>query len=199
MIRPTTTAVSGPRGWSLARGLTLTAAAGLLALAIAMIVPGTVRAADTEGVRSAAVFDFEFVNWSQETDYGADNSIEIERLSLISDLLRKLLAESGRYDLKDTAPAAERVAAVNSLHGCNGCDAGIAKDLGADLAITGVVNKVSNMELALVIRIRNAKTKKVVIAYQADIRGNTDKSWTRGVSWLVRNRILNPKYAFKVD
>lgn len=197
MTRPATTTASERDGQHLGLAFVRALAVGLLLFAAA--VPETARADDAEAPLSAAVFDFEFVNWSQETDYGADNSVEIERLDLISDLLRQLLTESGRYALKDTAPAAARVAAVNSLHGCNGCDADIARDLGAALAITGVVNKVSNMELALVIRIRNAKTKKVVIAYQADIRGNTDKSWTRGVSWLVRNRILNPKYAFKVE
>lgn len=167
-----------------------------LSLAAVALIAASAKAEDAP--RVAAVFDFEFVNWSQETDYGADNSAEIQRLTLISDLLRELLTESGRFELRDTAPLAEEVARVNSLRGCNGCDADLARKLGAELAVTGVVNKVSNMELAIVIRARDAATKKVVIEYQAEIRGNTDRSWTRGVSWIVRNRILHPDYAFAI-
>jgi hypothetical protein len=40
------------------------------------------------------------------------------------------------------------------------------------------------------IYVRSVETGKVVQFAGADIRGNTDKSWTRGVSWLVRNRLL---------
>ena len=170
----------------------------LLGLALAAVALAAAPAKAEDAPRVAAVFDFEFVNWSQEADYGADNTVEIRRLALISDLLRELLAESGRFELRDTGPLAERVAAVNSLRGCNGCDAGLARELGAELAITGVVNKVSNMELAIVIRARDAETKKILIEYQAEIRGNTDQSWTRGVSWIVRNRILHPDYAYAI-
>jgi hypothetical protein len=29
-----------------------------------------------------------------------------------------------------------------------------------------------------------------VRVYSVDIRGNTDESWSRGISYLVRNRLL---------
>jgi hypothetical protein len=28
----------------------------------------------------------------------------------------------------------------------------------------------------------------------ADLRGNTDESWTRTMGWLIRNRMLAPNY-----
>jgi hypothetical protein len=33
-------------------------------------------------------------------------------------------------------------------------------------------------------------TGKALRVVAAQIRGNTDKSWTRGLRWLVRNRLL---------
>ena len=38
--------------------------------------------------------------------------------------------------------------------------------------------------------IRDAETGKLLKGMSADIRSNTDRSWTRGVSYLVRNRLL---------
>lgn len=162
-------------------------------------LPGVrpVTAAEENPPHHAAVFNFEFVNWSQEVDYGADNRTEIERLILISDLLRQKLSESDRFVLQDTAPLAEKIAGINSLHGCNGCEAGFAREVGAGLAVTGIVNKISNMELSINLRMRDAASGKILATYQADMRGNTDESWTRTVAWLVRNRVLHPDYALE--
>ena len=66
----------------------------------------------------------------------------------------------------------------------------LAKSLGAEQAITGLVQKVSNLILNINIYVRDARTGDMVAAASADIRGNTDQSWSRGVGWLVRNRLL---------
>jgi hypothetical protein len=34
----------------------------------------------------------------------------------------------------------------------------------------------------------------VVAAMSADLRGNTDESWSRAMSYLIRNRLLAPNY-----
>ena len=52
------------------------------------------------------------------------------------------------------------------------------------------MQKVSNLILNINIYVRNVETGKMVSAASADIRGNTDQSWKRGVSYLVRNRLL---------
>jgi hypothetical protein len=31
----------------------------------------------------------------------------------------------------------------------------------------------------------------------ADMRGNTDQTWSRTLDWLVRNRLLAPGYGLK--
>ena len=139
---------------------------------------------------SAVVFDFELLDTSLQGEGEGANPEETDRLAMIGRLLRQLLAESGKYAIVDQEPAAERIAEAGYLHACNGCEADIAKDLGAEQAITGLVQKVSNLILNINIHVRDAETGQLVAAASADIRGNTDQSWSRGVRWLVRNRLL---------
>lgn len=137
-----------------------------------------------------AAFDFELYDTSLEGEVRGKNAAEQARVAAVSDHFRKLLAESGRYDLIDITPAAREIAAAGTFRGCNGCDAAIARTLHADIAMTGVIQKVSNLILNINIYVRDVRTGKLLKSMSADIRGNTDESWTRGVSWLVRNRLL---------
>ena len=137
-----------------------------------------------------AVFDFELLDTSLEGETAGKNEAEQLRLVLISDLLRQLIAESERYEVVDLSPLGERIAEAGYLRSCNGCDARFARDLGADRALTGVVQKVSNLILNINLYLRDAESGELLKVMSADIRSNSDESWSRGVSWLVRNRLL---------
>ena len=139
-----------------------------------------------------AVFDFELVDTSLQGEaYGSKQ--ERERLVRVGDQLRKQLAASGRFAITDISPV--NVAAHGSnLQACGGCDVKYAGQLGADLAMTGVVQKVSNLILNMNIYLRDVHTGKLVTAASVDLRGNTDESWSRALNYLVRNRLLAPNY-----
>ena len=137
-----------------------------------------------------AIFDFELLDTSLQGEVSGVNPAEQQRLAMISDLLRQRIAESKRYDVIDIAPAREKIAAAGYLRGCNGCDATIARELGAEQSMTGVVQKVSNLILNLNLYMRDANSGELLKVVSADIRGNTDQSWAHGVNWLVRNRVL---------
>jgi len=62
--------------------------------------------------------------------------------------------------------------------------------LGADFAVSGWVQKVSNLILNMNIIVRDAKSARVILLKSVDIRGNTDESWSRAIDWLVRNQLL---------
>jgi hypothetical protein len=55
------------------------------------------------------------------------------------------------------------------------------------------VQKVSNLILNMTVSIRDASSGRIVAAMSADMRGNTDESWSRTLDWLVRNRLLAPR------
>jgi hypothetical protein len=69
--------------------------------------------------------------------------------------------------------------------------------MGAELAITGTVQKVSNLILNMNIYVRDASSGATTAAMSADMRGNTDETWSRSLDWLVRNRLLGPGYGLK--
>lgn len=162
-------------------------AACIAGLVLSLVVDAAARADEP---RTAAVFDFELIDTSLEGEMRGKQSAEQTRLVLISRRLRELLAQSGRYEPVDIAPAAAAIKAAGNLYGCNGCDADIARQLGAELAVRGVVQKVSNLILNMTVYITEAGTGAHVAGASVDIRGNTDESWLRGVSYLVRNRLL---------
>ena len=109
------------------------------------------------------------------------------------DQVRKALADSGRFTVLDIAPV--NVAAHGSnLQACGGCEVALARQLGADLVITGTVQKVSNLILNINFYLHDVHTGQLVTAMSADMRGNTDESWTRAADYLLRNRLLAPNY-----
>lgn len=139
-----------------------------------------------------AVFDFELFDTSLQGEVSGQKA-EQERLIRAGDQLRKALAESGKFVILDIAPV-NAAAHSRNLQACGGCDVQYAQQLGADLAITGLVQKVSSLILNMNIHLRNVHTGRLVTSMSADLRGNTDESWSRAVSFLVRNRLLASNY-----
>ena len=155
----------------------------------ALLLTGSQAAADPPKL---AVFDFELIDTSLPGEFYGSRPEEV-RLAHISDQLRKELAESGRFQLLDIAPVRDAARHAN-LQACGGCDLKLAGQLGADLEITGMVQKVSNLIINLNIYLRDVKTGTMIAAASADMRGNTDESWSRTMSYLIRNRLLAPNY-----
>ena len=158
---------------------------------ILLLLNGTVaRAADPPKL---AVFDFEMINNSLEAEMHVKRPDEQARLVKVGDQLRKELGESGKFQMLDIAPV-NAAAHQSNLQACGGCDVKLAQQLGADLEITGVVQKVSNLILNINVYLRDVPTGKLLFAGSADMRGNTDESWSRAMRYLVRERLLAPNY-----
>jgi Protein of unknown function (DUF2380) len=146
--------------------------------------------------QSVAVFDFELIDTSVEGEIRGARSDEQARLGQLSSQLRERLKDSGRFSLVDIAPVAAEARASN-LQGCGGCDTRLAGRVGAQLSITGTVQKVSNLILNMNIYVRDASSGATLAAMSADMRGNTDESWFRALDWLIRNRLLAPDYGVR--
>ena len=155
------------------------------ALLVVMIAVAGPAAAEPK----VAVFDFELVDTSLEGATYGPRADQQTRLMKITDQLRDRLAKSGRVAVVDIAPLAPQAKAVN-LRTCDGCDVDFANQLGADFAVSGWVQKVSNLILNMNIIVRDAKTARVISLKSVDMRGNTDESWSRAMDWLVRNDLL---------
>jgi hypothetical protein len=112
--------------------------------ALMMLLPVSARADPPK----AAVFDFELLDTSLQGEMDGARSDEQQRLIRTGEQIRKGLADSGKFTILDIAPVNDAAHAAN-LQACGGCDVDLAQKLGADLAITGVVQKVSNLILSL--------------------------------------------------
>src|SRR5262249_28431701 len=139
--------------------------------------------------QSVAVFDFELIDTSLEGAIRGARPDEQQRLARLSDQLRQLLRDSARFWLVDFTPT-PREALASNVQAFVGCDIQLARGIGAEMAITGTVQKVSNLILNMNIYVRDASSGATIAAMSADMRGNTDESWSRTLNWLVHNRLL---------
>jgi Protein of unknown function (DUF2380) len=156
-------------------------------LALTMSLPAH---ADTPKL---AVFDLEMLDTSLQGEMSGPRKDEQDRLMRAGDQLRRELAESGKFQLVDIAPVNAEAHGSN-LQACGGCDVRFANQIGADLVLTGVVQKVSNLILEMTVYLRDVHTGQLVTAMTADMRGNTDESWSRATHYLVKERLLAPNY-----
>jgi hypothetical protein len=159
----------------------------LVALALVVAVPA--RAEPPK----VALFDLELLDTSLQGEIEGPRPDEQGRLLRAGDQLRKALAESGKFVVIDIAPV-NAAAHGSNLQACGGCDVQYAKQLGANIAMTGVVQKVSNLILNMNIYLRDVDTGNLMTSMSVDLRGNTDESWSRAASFLLRNRLLAPNY-----
>lgn len=146
----------------------------------------TLLAMPARAAERVAVFDPELLDTSGE----GPRPDQQQRLAMLGEELRRALAESGRYEVVDTAPLRARLAEGPALRNCGGCAAEAAAALGAQLALVTVVQKVSNLILNINVSLLEAPSGAGRAAYSVDIRGNTDESWRHGLRWLLRNRLL---------
>lgn len=129
-----------------------------------------------------AVFDFEMIDTSLPGQFYGPQA-----------LIRKELGESGKFQIVDIAPV-NAAAHQSNLQACGGCDVKLAQQLNADLDISGVVQKVSNLILNINVYLRDVHTGRLVTAASVDMRGNTDESWSRATRYLIRERLLASNY-----
>jgi Protein of unknown function (DUF2380) len=166
----------------------------MLCGAVVLIIAGVATAcAQPAALPRVAVFDFELLDTSLQGEIDGPRNDERDRLLRAGDQIRRGLADSGRYAIVDIAPVLA-AARQKNLQACGGCDVQLAQQVGADLVLTGVVQKVSNLILNMNVYLRNVRTGHIVASMSADFRGNTDESWTRTASWLLRNRLLAPDF-----
>ena len=154
----------------------------IAAVAAILLAAGMPASAAPE---KAAVFDFEFSNLSPVPDDQANQA----RLRRVSDAFRTLLETKGLFTVVSTAPVHAEVANGPGLRRCNGCADDLARTLGADVAITGEVQKVSNLILNLNVYVKPLTGDAPERAYSIDMRGDTDESFDRGIRFLVENNM----------
>jgi hypothetical protein len=151
----------------------------------AMVDPPPPRPA----VVTLAVFDFELEDATPAAallGQTARNEVVMEKVSVDA---RQMLAKSGRYLLVDVSKAGAQAVREKSLRYCEGCEAGIALQAGAEQALTGVIERVTQTDYYVKIQITDAKTGKVLNQQSANFAGGPD-GWSSGVRMLLKHQVL---------
>ncbi|MCB1519481.1 MAG: DUF3280 domain-containing protein [Hyphomicrobiaceae bacterium] len=162
-------------------------AAGLISVGL---MTGARAAAATETATAAteiAVIGLHFDNTSPEPT----RPDEVERMKLVNAQLADRLAASPRYRIVPITPEiADKIADGPQVGNCTGCQLDYAKALGARLVAWGNVQKVSNLILNINVYIEDVETGQRTFVHSVDIRGNDDRSWTKGMAYLINNHLL---------
>jgi hypothetical protein len=171
-------------------GLWRRAARIALALGAAgLLAAGGSHGAAQQPLKKLLVLEFELID--EQEDVVPFPGKEA-RLAMASQRLREALIKEELYEVIDSAPVAESIrteAARQSLLRCNGCELDIAREAGADRVLLAWVRKISNLILNINIEIRDAKTGQVVLGKTVWMRGNNDRSWQRGIDFMVREMV----------
>ena len=153
-------------------------------LLLACALAGLVGPALAKTLPTVAVFDFALTN----TSPAPSTPEELARLRRLDQQLKSGLRD--RFQLIDVSPVQDRLAGVDSIRGCNGCELDLARELGAQQVAYGWVQKVSNLILNVNLVVEETSTGRTLRAESVDIRGNTDESWTRGLRYLLDERMF---------
>lgn len=123
---------------------------------------------------------------------GSDAAAQTARIDLIEGIVADAFTGND-VELVDIAPVADRLDTLVNPAKCNGCDARIARELGADYALVGEVLKTSELILAMNLQLRDAETGKTVMGRVVDIRSNTDEAWARGMRYILKTAFFVPE------
>jgi uncharacterized protein DUF2380 len=135
-----------------------------------------------------AFFGFTLQDTSLQGEVQGVRADEATRLASVDVALQDALIHSGCCAPVDLSTVADR-ARAQSMQSCAGCELDLARQAGARIAVTGWVQKVSNLILNMNVIVRDVATGRVLSQGSVDMRGNTDESWSRAVSYLVRNQL----------
>jgi hypothetical protein len=146
-------------------------------------------AAPSEPAKSVALLNVQFLN--DHEDLEPTTAAERARIGLIASVFKAKLEASGRYTFVSIpAEAATKITAGPEVGACGGCERKYGEQLGAGYAAWIVIQKVSDLILNINVYMADVATGKLAFVHSVDIRGNTDESWTRGVTYLVKNYLL---------
>ena len=115
---------------------------------------------------------------------------EKKRLEMMTAETAAQLSGPGGYLLADPTPLAKEIDDKSPFFKCNGCEADVAKKLGAEIAVTGLVQKGSASAANISIAMRSVATGELVRTAGITVLENSDEGWLRGVRSLIKNRLL---------
>lgn len=152
-------------------------------------VLAAVGASAAEPAKTIVVFDFEMMDTSASAGLIPQDELDTRYLQESTQAAKDFLLSAGDYSIVDAGPAADDLAKAGAIRDCNGCEAPIAQKLGGQMAMTGIVNRVSRTEYELLIKVVDAGSGAPVAVGYSGLRLGANYSWPRGAKWVMEKRI----------
>src|SRR5216683_2331452 len=161
---------------------------GVLLLGV-VYFPALAADAEKSSPVKIAVFDFELEDVSPASSLLGKTTSSAANMEKVSSEARRVLVQSGRYSLIDVSKVDAKTVTEKSLRNCDGCEASIALQLGAEQSLIGVVRRVTQTDYYVLIQIRDARTGKILNQQEANFAGGDD-GWASGVRMLIKHQVL---------
>jgi hypothetical protein len=172
-------------------GIAALLSSALVAAAI-MIFSSPVTAAPNvagTGAKTITVLGVDFQN--DHAEFEATTSAERARIGALRKQFTEALSNASRYRFVEIPDDMSKlVSAAGNFGTCGECEITLGRQLGVEQVAWIHVQKVSNLILNMNVYIRDVSSGETVFLHSVDIRGNTDESWTRSLSYLIRNYLL---------
>lgn len=118
---------------------------------------------------------------------------EQQRLALAKDELTRLLAERLGYEPVDLSGLAGEIKQAAPFYKCDGCEVEIARKAGAELVVSGNIQKLSALILNLNMMMRDVASGDVRAMQTVPLRDNSDDGWLRGVRKVIEQQLAAEK------
>jgi hypothetical protein len=107
-------------------------------------------------VVNLAVFDFELEDATPAAALLGQTAGNEAAMEKVSGEARRMLAQSGRYNLIDVSTIDAKPVREKALRNCEGCEAGYALQVGAEQALVGVVRRITQTDYYVQVQISDA-------------------------------------------
>jgi Protein of unknown function (DUF2380) len=162
-------------------------AAGACSVLLSLLSAGAVSG-DPAAVK-IAVFDFELEDQSPSAALLHQSDSRTAIMDQVTAEARKQMTQSGRYQVLDVSSADAKAVQERSLRLCSGCEADIARQLGAQQSMLGIVRPITQTDYYMMVVIRDARTGKILDAQEANFAGD-DTGWPSGARNLIKHQVL---------
>ena len=116
---------------------------------------------------------------------------ERARMSALEAQFKASLSSAGVAVFADIPDAMRKqIEAGQTIGECHGCELDYARQTGSSKVAWIKVQKVSNLILNMNVYVGDVKSGKLTFVHSVDIRGNTDESWRRSLTYLLDNYLL---------
>lgn len=158
-------------------------------LALLLALGGSTASPPPAAPVKIAVFNFELQDDSPSAVLLHQSASRSAILDKATSEARQELVQSGRYSLVDVSKADAQAVRDGTLRNCNGCEAEIARQLGAEQSLVGIVRPITQTDYYVLVSIRDARNGKVLDLQEANFAGD-DSGWPSGVRMLIKHQVL---------